>query len=634
MAFVVAVILLSTTETSFVSIFSWRSPLSFHSDRDVGGSPGAALQPQPCLSVPQHEETAVARRPPPAQKPLTSPSKTVKPLGWHKYLPNGMLEMNPDGAHPILELIKNGEDKWQKKLERASRTLEEAVVEYKRRYKRAPPKGFDDWWNYVQENNVQLPDEYDFINRDLEPFWGVSPQDLLEIQQRQEEVTDSFTIGKNLTHRTDLVKVAYENPEMLEQRNLLRGLNEILDLLKPIEHLLPPFRAIFSPHDNPNLLTDYYVKKALLDAAKEGKYIDLKQLPEAKHYGFASACPFDSPGRPVRDAPVDQFHRPPPRPGKSFIHDHLLSMDPCQNPSIFYNHAQYVAHDLGPKPQPVLAMQFAYCSTPLFHDLQTPSFISWMDDVHPRENDVEWEEKTDERLLWRGRNTGMNHDKGTRWIYSQRIRLVRITNEMNGTERVLMPPLDSDITGMGDETTRRVGEGVDVKKSLLNPAIMDISFTDRPLGCWPEAYCEYMKTLFDFKPDYNAHGKDAGNHKYLVDVDGNGWSSRFKRLITTNSLVFKATAYPEWWIDRIQPWVHYVPIQVDHSDLYDAYIFFRGGLYGEGNHDDLAKKIAYKGREWSRTFWRKEDMTAYFFRMFLEYARLMSLDREGMMYNG
>lgn len=112
----------------------------------------------------------------------------------------------------------------------------------------------------------------------------------------------------------------------------------------------------------------------------------------------------------------------------------------------------------------------------------------------------------------------MNHDKSTRWIYSHRIRLVRITNEMNGTERVLMPPRDSDFMGIGDETTMRVGEGVDVKKSLLNPAIMDIAFTDRPLGCWPEAYCEYMKTLFEFKPEYDAQGRDAGNHKYLVDV--------------------------------------------------------------------------------------------------------------------
>lgn len=67
-------------------------------------------------------------------------------------------------------------------------------------------------------------------------------------------------------------------------------------------------------------------------------------------------------------------------------------------------------------------------------------------------------------------------------------------------------------------------------------------------------------------------------------------------------------------MDRIEPWVHYVPVQVDYSDVYDAITFFRGGLYGEGAHDDLAQKIAIDGRVWSRTFWRKEDITAYVFR--------------------
>lgn len=107
-------------------------------------------------------------------------------------------------------------------------------------------------------------------------------------------------------------------------------------------------------------------------------------------------------------------------------------------------------------------------------------------------------------------------------------------------------------------------------------------------------------------------------------------------MITTNSLVFKATIYPEWyvlrlssfphrpfnivlntvyrWLERIQPWVHYVPIQVDLSDLYDIFAFFRGGMYGKGNHDDMARKMAEAGREWSRTYWRREDMTAYLFR--------------------
>ena len=31
-----------------------------------------------------------------------------------------------------------------------------------------------------------------------------------------------------------------------------------------------------------------------------------------------------------------------------------------------------------------------------------------------------------------------------------------------------------------------------------------------------------------------------------LQVDGNGWSGRFKRLITSNSLVFKSTLYLEW----------------------------------------------------------------------------------------
>jgi hypothetical protein len=29
-------------------------------------------------------------------------------------------------------------------------------------------------------------------------------------------------------------------------------------------------------------------------------------------------------------------------------------------------------------------------------------------------------------------------------------------------------------------------------------------------------------------------------------VDGNGWSARFKRLMTTNSVVLKSTIFPEW----------------------------------------------------------------------------------------
>lgn len=53
--------------------------------------------------------------------------------------------------------------------------------------------------------------------------------------------------------------------------------------------------------------------------------------------------------------------------------------------------------------------------------------------------------------------------------------------------------------------------------------------------------------------------------------------------------------------------MHYVPIQVTYTDLYDVIAFFR-------NHDEAAAKIAGAGKQWSQKFWRKEDMSAYLYR--------------------
>lgn len=64
-------------------------------------------------------------------------------------------------TNPILGLLRDGERKWQDMLSRQSRTLEEAVQEYKTRWGRNPPKGFDEWWEFAKNRGVLLPDEYD-----------------------------------------------------------------------------------------------------------------------------------------------------------------------------------------------------------------------------------------------------------------------------------------------------------------------------------------------------------------------------------------------------------------------------------------------------------------------------------------
>ncbi|PFH51587.1 glycosyltransferase family 90 protein [Amanita thiersii Skay4041] len=550
---------------------------------------------------------------------------SLRSLETHTYREDGLVEVNPNGPHPIFKLIRDAEKAWERKHRRASRTLREAVREYKRRYMRDPPRGFDHWWSYVQKHNVQLPDEYDQIYHDLEPYWGMDPRDLQTMQSDWEAHADSYTLGKDKTEESiKLVNFTLPGNENVRY-NLAGGGLELIELLEDVEKYIPPFRAVFSPHDNPNLPTDYELKKMALEAAKSETYIDLNNPPEVKLDGWISACPPSSPAR-LHPLDLENSSPLPPRTTKTFIHDHRLSMDPCLHPTHLLHHGQFLSHNKGPVPHRFMVPQFSYCPTMLHHDIMAAMPINWVQDILPRSTDPEWDAREDERLHWRGRNTGIWHAKHTRWHAAHRDRLVDWANRgLEGNLSLLLPRRDEKI---------RVGESVKVKKARYAPAMLDVAFVGGPISC-EEGTCQEMEEYYEFR---KAHDKRMeGRYKYVVDVDGNGWSSRFKRLITSNSLVFKSTVYPEWYTDRIEPWVHYVPIQVDYSDLFDALIFFRGGLdapeddanpNSNGAHEDLARKIARAGREWSLKYWRREDLTAYMFRLFLEYARVMSVNRK------
>lgn len=82
-----------------------------------------------------------------SHKHLTDDAKPEELEGAkdHTFHPNGLLLVNPLGRHPIHVLIERAQKEWDAKVARQSKTLEEAVAEYKTRYHRNPPKGFDDW---------------------------------------------------------------------------------------------------------------------------------------------------------------------------------------------------------------------------------------------------------------------------------------------------------------------------------------------------------------------------------------------------------------------------------------------------------------------------------------------------------
>ena len=80
--------------------------------------------------------------------------------------------------HPIPQLMAEAEEKYRKKLAGQSKTLKAAVMEYKRRYRRPPPKGFDAWWAFAEKYDVKMTDEYDGMIDDLKPFWALSGEEI------------------------------------------------------------------------------------------------------------------------------------------------------------------------------------------------------------------------------------------------------------------------------------------------------------------------------------------------------------------------------------------------------------------------------------------------------------------------
>ncbi|KZT35728.1 hypothetical protein SISSUDRAFT_1050919 [Sistotremastrum suecicum HHB10207 ss-3] len=582
----------------------------------------------------------------------------------NQFLPNGLVELNPNAPHPILDLISHSEKLWTQKNARQSQTLQQAVAEYKRRYGRKPPRGFDKWWEYVDKNSILLPDEYDQINRDLEPFLGVDPVALNEELKNEEGKSGSYTLVSR-KGKVEAVKLDMKEGEEWKPKT-------IVGFLREVEGDLPDFRAVFSIHDGSSLYPHHAHRKAAIEAARSGTYADFSKIDTKKYYRFSweAVCPPTSPmGLHLSTlSPTDPYFPPPstPPPQKSFIHSHLQALDPCTHPSHAHLSGFFFSRTEPPPLPPRLIPVFGSSKAVIHENILAvaPDQLYWN-----RVDDPVWGEKEDGRVVWRGSNTGTIFKQDSeKWRGSQRVRLIGLGQKVRGRTDVLLSPSSPQV---------RAGDLIkeNVSYAELTPPLMDVAFAGRAIQC-DEATCGVLEREYRYEKVRQGTG-DANLYKYFIDVDGNGWSARFRRLMASNSLVLKSTVFPEWFTDRIQPWVHYVPVKVDYSDLYDILLFFRGdlgisrrrksgrtqgdgggggdGLGGEGGrdgeeedgegeggeggeggregYDHLAEKIASEGKKWIGEYWREEDMTAYMFRLMLEYARVMSLDREAASFD-
>ncbi|KAJ4490091.1 hypothetical protein J3R30DRAFT_30636 [Lentinula aciculospora] len=99
-------------------------------------------------------------------------------------------------THPITRMMEEGQERFQSKIRKQSKTLSEAIEQYKLRYGMAPPKGFDGWWEFAKKNGVVLVDEYDTLMRDLAPFYALRGQTAFGDYVDEDE--DPFRPGSGL----------------------------------------------------------------------------------------------------------------------------------------------------------------------------------------------------------------------------------------------------------------------------------------------------------------------------------------------------------------------------------------------------------------------------------------------------
>ena len=91
--------------------------------------------------------------------------------------------------------------------------------------------------------------------------------------------------------------------------------------------------------------------------------------------------------------------------------------------------------------------------------------------------------------------------------------------------------------------------------------------------------------------------KDQLQYKFLLSIEGNDVASNLKWCMYSNSCVIMPRPTCVTWFmeDYLKPYVHYVPIKEDLSDLEEKYIWCMNNL-------DFCYRIAQNGKEYVKTF--------------------------------
>ncbi|KAL2827338.1 glycosyl transferase family 90-domain-containing protein [Aspergillus cavernicola] len=532
--------------------------------------------------------------------------------------------------HPISILAYDASQAFNKTLTRQSTSLDEAVTEYRRRYNMPPPPHFDKWFEFAQQRNTTLIDEYDTIYHSMLPFWGLSPS-TIRSRVREDLGFDNRVMG-----------ISIRNGEPIHLGNGQGDFQPIATLkqFNKFAQFLPDMDLEFNIHDEPRvvvpheelhrLVTKGYAAQASLNSNSSllnyfpDKNTTAQPIPQVFTSRFNDfelqetwlysrlSCPPDSPAMDLDGNAPDNTSAFAIEP-LGFVFNQSASSDICSSPSL--------RHRLGIFERPnafkltnELVPMFSTSHLSSFQDIPVPSpwYYEEVGGYTP-DTPVPWESRRGQ-IYWRGTTTG-GHSRGGSWRNLQRQGVIASLERELG-HHILERKNDSTCSIGGDEgwKVREANEGE--LSQYFNAHFVGILHCDR--DCLEE-------TMF-FNVVDREDQAEAWNYRYLLDMDGHAYSGRFYAFMRSKSVPLKQAFFREWHEDMLIPWVHYVPLNKDVTDLPEIVRFFEQDPVGQ----QIARTIGEEGQSWAARTLRNDDMDVYMFRLMLEYARVQDDQRENL----
>lgn len=577
-------------------------------------------------------------------------------------------------SHPIEFLIKRASDLHEDWVKRAgnSKTLAEAVTEYRRRYKRAPPPGFDKWFDYAKAKDSKVIDEFDIIYDDILPFWAVSPKELRQLTR--EVLADEWNEIAELSIRSG--KAELSSKVLPTHRWMMEGAQHMLE---NFVQWLPDMDLAFNINDESRVAVPYermlqyrkigrkggiqngdtsrtaYPKQEWpptnMTAPLESRFKE-RSLRRSFHDFAAASCPPSSPARRYNlwnPATLCTWCYKPHSLG-SFVKEWTLAASPCHQPDLANLHGFFLS-PAAFKVSTDLVPVFSQSKVSGFSDIRYPSPWNYMDKIKyeptapsspddpqstPTNLDPPFSEKSNV-LFWRGATSEGVSNYGT-WRGMTRQRLVHLFNNHTSPLPVLLADRqDSPATAFRASykflhPTTALASDPQLAPHNLSTSIHVVGGVQRCRGI--DCYEQEQEFAWVEPTPFNAHWQ----HRFLMDVDGAGFSGRFLPFLQSKSLPFKAALFREWYDTRLTAWKHFVPVDLRLHGLWSTLAYFGADAgtpkSGAQNESEVnwglkqAEEIANAGREWAGQVLRKEDMEIYFFRLLLEWGRLTNDKRD------